>query len=187
MVGDALGRPFEGTPMGDLSRLREAIDRRVSRAHAWGHTDDTEMTISVAESLLAAGGVDERHLLETLCSNHDPARGYGKGTRASFRVWRETGSWESASRALRDEGSRGNGAAVRVAPVALYFRDEPMQAIQIAARRSAVPTHAHMEAIEGAVVIALAVWFALAEDTPGPVMARATKPASSFMSPPRTR
>ncbi|MGB5552617.1 MAG: ADP-ribosylglycohydrolase family protein, partial [Thermoanaerobaculia bacterium] len=172
MVGDALGRPFEGTPAGDLARLREAIGRRVNCPRAWGHTDDAEMTLSVAESLLTARGIDEGHVLEMLYANHDPARGYGKGTLASFRVWRESGSWERASRALWEEGSRGNGAAVRVAPVALYFRDAPLDAMLVAARRSAVPTHAHVEAIDGAAVIALATWFALREQEPGDVMAK---------------
>jgi poly(ADP-ribose) glycohydrolase ARH3 len=172
MIGDALGRPFEGAPAGDVARLRAAIEHRVNRPRAWGHTDDTEMTLSVAESLLAAGGIDERHLLETLCANHDPARGYGKGTLASFRVWRELGSWERASRALWEEGSRGNGAAIRVAPVALYFRNEPLDAMLVAAHRSATPTHAHMEAIDGAAVVALAVWFALGEQEPGAVIAK---------------
>ena len=184
MVGDALGRPFEGAPAGDLARLREAIERRINRPRAWGHTDDTEMTLSVAESLLAARGIDEGHLLETLCANHDPARGYGKGSRASFRVWRESGSWQSASRALWEEGSRGNGAAVRVAPVALYFRDEPLDAIMAAARRSATPTHAHSEAIDGAVVVALAVWFALREQEPRVVLAEVNERApESFREP----
>ena len=69
-----MGRPFEGAPAGDLARLRDAIERRVDRPRAWGHTDDTEMTLSVAESLLAVRGIDEGHLLETLCANHDPIR-----------------------------------------------------------------------------------------------------------------
>ena len=177
MVGDALGRPFEGTPAGDLPRLRATIERRVNRPRAWGHTDDTEMTLSVTESVLDAPGIDEGHLLETLCANHDPSRGYGKGTLASFRVWRESGCWKSASRALWPEGSRGNGAAIRVAPVALYFRDAALDALLLAARRSATPTHAHTEATDGAAVIAMAIWLALREREPDDVMTELTKHA----------
>ena len=171
MVGDALGRPFEGTPAGDLPRLRAAVERRASSPRAWGHTDDSEMTLSVAESLLAVRGVDEGHLLETLCANHDPARGYGKGTLAAFRTWRETGSWQRASRVLWHEGSRGNGAAIRVAPVALYFRKESADGLLRAARRSAMPTHAHPDAMDGAAVIAVAIWLALHDPQPDAVMA----------------
>lgn len=161
LVGDALGAPFEGTPLGDLGRLEEALARRIASPMAWGYTDDGEMMLAVASSLLACQGVDEGHLLATMAEGHEPARGYGKGTRAAFREWRATRSWAAASRALWPEGSRGNGAAARVAPVAVWGRHGSVAEVVAAARRSAAPTHAHPEASDGAAVIALAVWYAL--------------------------
>jgi ADP-ribosylglycohydrolase len=54
----------------------------------------------------------------------------------------------------------------------------------VAARRSATPTHAHIEAIDGAVVVALAVWFALREQEPRVVMAEVNEHApESFREP----
>jgi ADP-ribosylglycohydrolase len=47
----------------------------------------------------------------------------------------------------------------------------------VAAHRSATPTHAHMEAIDGAAVIAAATWFALREREPGAVMANVNEHA----------
>jgi poly(ADP-ribose) glycohydrolase ARH3 len=53
-------------------------------------------------------------------------------------------------------GSYGNGAAMRVAPVGLLFRDDPRRLWE-QARLSALPTHRHPLGIEGAQLLALAV------------------------------
>jgi poly(ADP-ribose) glycohydrolase ARH3 len=53
-------------------------------------------------------------------------------------------------------GSFGNGAAMRVAPVGLMFRDDH-NTLWHQARLSALPTHMHPLGIEGAQVLALAV------------------------------
>ena len=165
MIGDALGRPFEGTPSADMPQLRAAVERRMQTPRAWGHSDDAEMMLALGDSLVACDGVDEAHLLHTLSSQHDPARGYGKGTRAAFRAWAETRSWQLASRALWPEGSRGNGASVRVAPVAAFYRESDAARVRAAARRTAMPTHCHEEALAGAELMALAIWHALAGTT----------------------
>lgn len=161
MIGDALGRPFEGTPGSERPRLQRALERRVGAPRAWGYSDDAEMMLAVGDSIVACGRVDEAHVMETMTASHDVARGYGKGTRAAFRVWGETASWALASHALWSEGSRGNGAAVRVAPVAALHRESEAKLLRAAARRSALPTHAHEDALAGAEVVALAVWLAL--------------------------
>ncbi|MEM9192404.1 MAG: ADP-ribosylglycohydrolase family protein, partial [Myxococcota bacterium] len=48
-----------------------------------------------------------------------------------------------------------NGAAVRVAPIALWMRSTDEEETANAARASAIPTHAHPAAIHGAVGVAL--------------------------------
>lgn len=170
MLGDALGRPFEGTPRASRARLRDAVQRRIDAPRAWGYSDDAEMMLAVGESIVALGAVDEAHIMETMAASHEVARGYGKGTRAAFRVWRETGSWALSSRALWPEGSRGNGAAVRVAPVAVLHRESKAETLRAAARRSALPTHAHEEALAGAELIALGVWLALRGRAPADLL-----------------
>src|SRR5688572_14563527 len=82
-VGDAVGAPVEGMPataiwydMGGARRLVEnpPADRLV-------YTDDTQMTIAVAEAILAAGHADERALCDAFVANYEPGRGYGQGAR----------------------------------------------------------------------------------------------------------
>lgn len=170
LIGDALGRPFEGTPVGGLPRLRSAVQRRVTVPRAWGYSDDGEMMLAVADSIATLGDVDEAHVIETMASSHEPARGYGKGARAAFRTWSQTRSWQLASRALWEDGSRGNGAAVRVAPVAIRHWSDSARLVRAAARRSALPTHSHGEAVAGAERVAMAVWLALHGSAPRDVL-----------------
>lgn len=159
LIGDALGRPFEGASTTDTERLAASLRRRVDAPRAWGHSDDGEMMLNVAESLCRRRVLDEAHLLGCLAEGHDPARGYGKGARAAFAVWAAGGTHHDAARALWADGSRGNGAAVRVAPIAACASSELV--VADLARRSASATHAHQEALDGAAVVALAVHRAL--------------------------
>jgi poly(ADP-ribose) glycohydrolase ARH3 len=69
---------------------------------------------------------------------------------------------EAAGRLFGGEGSYGNGAAMRVAPVGLFFRDSP-DLYDLAAASAAV-THAHPLAQDGAAVQAFAVAQAVSTD-----------------------
>src|SRR5215471_981506 len=54
-VGDALGMPFEGLPPASIPRHVEMTEARLGRGT---YTDDTQMMIALAESLIARGRVD---------------------------------------------------------------------------------------------------------------------------------
>ena len=59
------------------------------------------------------------------------------------------------------EGSFGNGAAMRVAPLGAYFADE-LDAVVEQASFSAEVTHSHPEGIAGAIAVAVAAALCLA-------------------------
>jgi poly(ADP-ribose) glycohydrolase ARH3 len=61
------------------------------------------------------------------------------------------------------EGSRGNGAAMRIAPVAVRYRADPQRLVAQAAV-SAEVTHVHPVGIDGAVVQAAAIGAALRDE-----------------------
>lgn len=64
--------------------------------------------------------------------------------------------WQVASqRAFSGEGSMGNGAAMRVAPLGAYFAEDIATVVQ-EAKASAIITHSHPEGLAGAVAIAVA-------------------------------
>src|SRR5262249_39840071 len=89
-------------------------------------------------------------------ANYVPSRGYGRGARAVLEAMEEGRDYRQVAERFHPGGSLGNGAAMRVAPVGLLFRDDPVQLWE-QARLSALPTHRHPLGIEGAQLLALAV------------------------------
>jgi poly(ADP-ribose) glycohydrolase ARH3 len=157
-VGDALGMPFEGLPATAIPARLEMMEARLGRG---SYTDDTEMMIALAESLLEHGSVVEEELARAFLERCDPARGYGAGTLEVLGSWRRgVPVAEAAGRLFGGQGSLGNGAAMRIAPVAARFADAPRE-LRDQATRSARVTHAHPLAIDAAVAQAAAIAAAL--------------------------
>lgn len=107
-------------------------------------TDDTVLTVAVADVLLDGG--------DFASAFHDyfrayPAAGYG-GTFLSWALNRRTEPYNSW----------GNGSAMRVSPVA--YAAPTLDAVLDLARRSAEVTHDHPEGIRGAQATAAAVFLA---------------------------
>lgn len=153
-VGDALGMPFEGLPRELIPRHVEMVEARLGRGT---YTDDTQMMVALAESLIARGRVDVEHLSRAFLDAYDVERGYGGGTRRVLELWRAGVAVDVAAAQVFDgQGSRGNGAAMRIAPVAVCFRDDH-ERLCVEAAASARVTHAHPVGVDGAVVQAAAI------------------------------
>jgi poly(ADP-ribose) glycohydrolase ARH3 len=160
-VGDALGMPYEGRPLDEVPERVEMLEARLGRGT---YTDDTQMMIALAESLIACGHVDQQHLARALRDAHDAGRGYGGGTRRVFELWAAgTAVAKAAAQIFDGHGSRGNGAATRVAPVAVRFAHDPDR-LAVEAAASARLTHAHPVGVDAAVVQATAIAAALRDD-----------------------
>jgi len=150
-TGDALGAPYEG---GVLERLVwRIIGRSSDGCLRW--TDDTQMALDLAESLLEEDGVRPGALAKRFASSYRWSRGYGPGAARVLKRIRRGEPWEKASKAVYAEGSYGNGAAMR-APVLALFLARDRNGLIAAARTSARVTHAHPLGVEGAVLISLA-------------------------------
>lgn len=153
-VGDALGMPFEGAPQSAIPADVEMVAARRGRGT---YTDDTQMMIALGESLIDLGLVDPDRLARAFQDAYDHDRGYGGGTRRVFELWASgTPVAEAAGQVFDGRGSRGNGAAMRIAPVAVRFRDDPARLCAEAARSARI-THAHPVGVDAAVVQAAAV------------------------------
>lgn len=154
LLGDCLGVPTEGGPPAaafDGRRLHAAMDRRVLR-----FSDDTQLTLALARHLATHPAVEPAVLVQDILAVYEPGRGYGAGMRQVVAAWRSGSDLASAARVAFPDGSLGNGAAMRVAPVALRWPravDERNDAV----RRSAALTHAHPIGIDAAIVQAAAV------------------------------
>jgi len=160
-VGDALGMPFEGLSPDAIPVRLEMEEARLGRGT---YTDDTQMMIALAESLIEHGEVVEEALGRSFLDAYDPRRGYGSGTRRVFELWEQgIAVAVAAGRLFGSQGSRGNGAAMRIAPVAVRFADDPGR-LDAEARRSARLTHAHAVGTDAAGVQAAAIGAAVRGD-----------------------
>ncbi len=149
--GDAHGAPHEG---GILERLVWRVIGRTSEGRLrW--TDDTQMAVDLAESLLQENGVHADAMAQRFASSYRWSRGYGPGAAKVLKRIRRGVPWEQASKSVYPGGSYGNGAAMRAPVLALYFAHDHDQLLE-AAEISAKVTHAHPLGVEGAVAIALA-------------------------------
>jgi poly(ADP-ribose) glycohydrolase ARH3 len=154
--GDALGAPFEGAGRVDPVE----VDQWMHDPTSLRWTDDTAMALVLAGHLVRrAGTVNEDELATEFAREwaRDPARGYGPGAAATLSRISDGVPWADAAALIFDgEGSFGNGAAMRVAPVGLVA-GLGLSAVAGRADRTAVVTHTHPLGRDGAVVQAVAV------------------------------
>lgn len=148
------GQRFFGEP----ERVRPLIEARATPTlPVWTWTDDTAMTLAVVEELDAHGCIDRDALAKRFGARYlaDWHRGYGPNAHNILRAIGEGVPWRRASTdVFGGEGSKGNGSAMRVAPVGAYFADNLARCVEEAAH-SADPTHGHPEARAGAIAIAV--------------------------------
>lgn len=138
IIGDIVGSRFERIYNNVIPMDFELFTERNT------FTDDTVMTIAVAEWLLSG-----RDLVQCLqwWGRKYPYRGYG----GMFRHWIHADNPEPYN-------SFGNGSAMRVSPAGFYARSLK-EALDIA-KESAEVTHNHPEGIKGAQAIASAIYLA---------------------------
>jgi len=112
-----------------------------------GFTDDTVMTVAIAQAILTDGDYRKAALDY---GRRYPDAGYG----GFFQGWLH-------SRDPKPYNSYGNGSAMRASPVGFAF--DTVEEVLREAQRSAEFTHDHPEGIKGAQATALAVFLARTE------------------------
>lgn len=145
ILGDIIGSPYE-FDMGDKTKEFPLFSQQSE------FTDDTVMTIAVAEAFLDAPddeNVIRQRLIQSMqkWGHRYPGAGYG----ARFYGW--LGSSEP-----QPYYSFGNGSAMRVSAVAWLYDD--LDAVRSMAKLSAEVTHNHPEGIKGAEATASAIFLA---------------------------
>ncbi|MFD8935026.1 ADP-ribosylglycohydrolase family protein [Streptomyces sp. NPDC059578] len=159
-VGDALGSQFF------VPAHYPLLGRGELPAGEWQWTDDTEMACSVVAVLAEHGRIEQDALAASFATHHDFDRGYGPAVNRLLRLVREGEDWRELAAALfNGQGSWGNGAAMRIAPLGAWYADDPEQATH-QAEISAYPTHQHREAVVGAMAVAAAAALAAAPSGP---------------------
>lgn len=145
-VGDALGAPVEFTARGSFPPVTDM------QAGGWFDlkpgqwTDDTSMALCLAESLVERGRLDPvdqlgryvRWWQDGHLSSTGVGFGLGDQTRLALRTFHETGS---PCPLAGDEEGQGNGSIMRLAPVAVAYSHEGIDAAQRASGESSLTTH----------------------------------------------
>lgn len=163
-VGDALGMPVEGWPPQTIARkygqVRKMLEARLGKGT---YTDDTQMMIAVAESLVTCHGFDGEDMARRFVQSYDPCRGYGSGTVQALKLIEQGVPWNLAGKRVFDGGSFGNGAAMRIAPIGVFYYDDPYELHDKACLASQI-THAHVSGKESAALQAFAIARSLLAD-----------------------
>lgn len=152
-VGDALGMPLEFGPRQPTDQLiRSMIPGRLP---AGSFTDDTEMALALAESLLVKSPLEPEDLAQRFIAwmqTNPPDVGIQT---ASILSWMKNGlDWRAASlKALQEmPNSAGNGSVMRCWPVAVACWNRPAQLISNSEIQSRI-THPHPDCVAGSVLV----------------------------------
>jgi len=145
ILGDIIGSPYEF----DCGNKSKEFPLFVKNSV---FTDDTVMTVAVAEAFLNAPDDD----VEIRCRLIKAMQRYGRryphaGYGLRFSRWLD-------ARHPEPYNSWGNGSAMRVSPVAWLYQD--LETVRSMARLSAEVTHNHPEGIKGAEATASAIFLA---------------------------
>ena len=146
-LGDIIGSPYE-FDMGDKTKNFPLFSSRS------GFTDDTVMTVAVADALMKTGvDADDAVIKDAIIDamHHWGAKYPDVGYGSNFGMWLY----------LKDRNpynSFGNGSAMRVS--AAGWLAETLEDARRLARLSAEVTHNHPEGIKGAEATASAIWMA---------------------------
>lgn len=149
IIGDIVGSVYEF----DNIKAKDFVPFAGYHGNACTFTDDSVMTLAVALALLGADGNWDLLPPYTDRAMHElgrryPDRGYGE----RFGMWLFLDGHEPYN-------SFGNGAAMRVCPVAYAARD--LEEAKLLSRLVTGVTHNHPEGLKGAEATAVCTWMAL--------------------------
>ena len=168
-VGDALGAPLEGLSAQQIRAHYGQVVDYVDGARAWKrkpyrwrmpglYSDDTQQALAFCDVLLESGRIEPERLAELYLGLANPKGTYVGAHRGVGRSFRQVLADLERGVSPRHTGqtSAGIGAAMRIAPVALYFNGEP-EAMFDAAMAASLMTHRDIRSLAGAMAVAHAV------------------------------
>lgn len=145
-IGDCMGGPYEGSTR----------PIRVDFQHAWKISDDTQLTIATCEAITQSRRVDPAIIAATFSNWYTKSQitGIGAATYKALSELSQGGHWALVG--MKGDRAAGNGAAMRIAPLA-FCLDPTNQRARRVIRDVCRITHHHEEAYAGALAVALAI------------------------------
>jgi ADP-ribosylglycohydrolase len=168
-LGDALGMPAEGA---NSRTCRRYLDEEVSRwfkgqepPAGWTgqYTDDSQLARELLESLVVKSGFDPEDYSFRIAAIFDESRIVGQGLATAVAAQRLSSGihWKQAG---EPSPSAGNGTAMRVAPIGLYYWNDLEQLSETAHLQGWI-THQDCRCSAGSVAIASTISFLLSRQT----------------------
>jgi len=162
-LGDAFGSGFEGMHPDRVGFHMSDLSKKFTRSY----TDDTDMTLALDESIAESCEINPEGIAKHFSLSCDLTRGYAIGTIKAVLALRAGVQWYQVGRIVFKEGSFGNGAAMRVSPVGLFYHHD-LDDLQEAAIKQANVTHVHPLGQWGAVMQACSVGLAVSQNPKEP-------------------
>jgi len=148
-MGDALGQPFEGRSRNSIERL---CGDDTSKFYRGRYTDDTQLTIAMAEALIEGKGYQPSVLVKRFIQWLDePPIGPGMACLNAIYNLARGVPWTKSG---YDSGA--NGSAMRISPIGLFYCHDVSELIRIADETTKI-THTQEAAAAAAIVVARAV------------------------------
>lgn len=160
-LGDALGWPIEFLNMQKIHIIYGPDGIQAPPDPAL-FTDDTQTTLAIAEGIVEAGHEDVDVLMQAVTRrliawSNSPENDRAPGHTVTEAVrtleagipWRESGG-----------GTKGNGSAIRVAPIGYAYQNDPAKLREVA-HATGIATHAHPASDAAAIGAAYLIKLAL--------------------------
>jgi len=151
-IGDALGCTLEFKKPGTFEPITTIIGGGYHKLKAGEWTDDTSMALCLAQSLIDCKGFDPKDQMEKYCKWEE--EGYMSSTGECFDIgnttlkalddFRLTGNPYSN---ITDDSAAGNGSIMRLAPIPMYYYQNPEDALKYSALSSKT-THANRMCVD---------------------------------------
>lgn len=151
-TGDALGTTLEFESPGSFTPIDDIVGGGPFRLKPGEWTDDTSMALCLAESLIESSGFDASDQMERYLkwyrTGYLSSNGFcfdiGNATRTALEKYKSTGNPFSGA---ADPHTAGNGSIMRLAPVPLYYANDPALAMKYCSDSSRT-THGAVECID---------------------------------------
>jgi ADP-ribosyl-[dinitrogen reductase] hydrolase len=149
-VGDALGSFYEG----------KAVVQSVNFEMLHGITDDTQLTLATCEAIIESGQVSAESIARKMLEwyNKRKLTGLGASTLKALRDLQVGAHWALSGRS--GEYAAGNGAAMRIAPLAFFVNLETDRTL---IRDVCNITHKNDEAYTGCLAILYAIQYIITD------------------------
>lgn len=168
-IGDALGAPLEGLTAQQIKTHYGRVKNYVDGVQAWKrkpyrwrlrglYSDDTQQALALCDVLLDYRRIDQDRLAELYLALATPKGSFVGAHRGIGRSFRHVLADLERGVSPRRSGQKtaGIGAAMRIAPVSLYFGDD-RDSMFDSAMAASIMTHRDIRSLSGALVVAHAV------------------------------